>query len=147
MLGIVINALFSNSQFGGGGEWFPGTWIANKAWMGAAGDLEAYALTTAKAIGGGPDVNLYVQAAVCFWSYTVGSQADDAVAQVDGLTGWLYDAQTGEEVGVLQAGANIEISCDGTDDFHVVIEYRAGVDQYISTRLQFTVVFCSHMIS
>ena len=131
MLGIVIDGLFGDSQFGRGGEWFAGAWIANKARMGAAGDLEAYALASAEVVSGRPDVDLEMQGAVWLRSYAVWGEADDAVAQVDRLAGWLYDTETGEEVGVLQAGAHVEIGCDGADDFHIMIENGAGVDKDI----------------
>ncbi len=56
----MIYGLFSHLQFCGGGEWFAGAWVANEARMGATGDLEANALTTAEAVGGRPDVDLDV---------------------------------------------------------------------------------------
>jgi hypothetical protein len=71
----MIRTLFSNSQFRGGGEWFPGTWIASKAGMGAAGNLEANALASTEVVGGGPDVDMDMQATICLRNHTVRSQA------------------------------------------------------------------------
>ena len=75
MLRIVIYTLFSNSQFRRCGEWFPGTWIASKAGMGAAGNLEANALASTEVVGSWPDVDLDMQAAVCLRNYAVRGQA------------------------------------------------------------------------
>jgi len=58
MLGIVIYTLFNDLQFCCCGEWFPSAWIANKARMCAAGDLDANALATTEVVGSRPDVDL-----------------------------------------------------------------------------------------
>ena len=147
MLGIVIDGLFGDSQFCCCGEGFAGAWVAHKAGMGTAGDLQANVLARAEVVGSGPDVYLEMQATIGFGIDTIGSQAYDAIAQVDGFTGWLNDTETGEEVGVLQAGANVEIGRDGADDLHIMIEDGAGVDQDIGSSFQFAVVSCSHMLS
>ena len=105
----MIHTLFSNPQFCCGCEWFPGTWIAGKAGMGAAGNLEANALASTEVVGSRPDVDLDMQTTVCLWNHTIGGQVYDAIAQINQFTRWLYGAETGEEVGVLQAGANVKI--------------------------------------
>lgn len=112
----MVDSLVGDSQFGGGGEGFADARVANEGGMGAAGDLEAYALAWLEVVGSGPDVDLEMQAAVFLGSYAVGSEADDSIAQVNGFTGWFHDTEPSEEVGMLQAGANVEIGCDGTDD-------------------------------
>ena len=147
MFGIMIDGLVGDMQFGCGAEGFTGAWIAHKAWMGAAGNLEAYALALAEVVSGWPDVDLKMQAAVWLRSYAVWREAVDTVAQVDRLAGWLYDTETGEEVGVLQAGAHVEISCDGADDVHIMIEYGTGIDKDIWTSFQFAIVLCSHTLA
>ena len=144
MLGIVIDYLISNSQLRCGGEGFAGAGIANKARMGAAGDLQANTLTWAEVVGSGPDVDLDVQAAVFLRGYAVWGEAYYAVAEVDRFARWLYDAETGEEVGVLQAGAHVEIGRDGADDFLILFEYGTGVDKDIRASFQFAVVFGTH---
>src|SRR5690349_8208590 len=110
--------------------------------MGAAGDLKTKALSRAKVVRGGPDVDLEVQGAIFLGSYAIGCEADDAVAQVDRLAGGLYGTEASEEVGVLQVGADVEIGGDRADDNFVLIEFGTGIDQDVGASFQFAIIFC-----
>ncbi len=143
----MIDGLFGDSQFGGSAQRFACARVTNEAGMSAAGDLEANALARAEVVGSGPDVDLEVQAAIFPGGYAVGCEANDAVTQVDGFSGRVYGTETGEEVGVLQTGAYVEIGFDGADDYFVVIEDGTCINKDIGASLQFAIVFCSHAFS
>ena len=79
----MIHTLLSDPQFRSGGEWFACSWIANKAGMGAAGNLEANALASTEVVGSRPDVDLDMQAAVCLRNGPVRGQGEYSITQVD----------------------------------------------------------------
>ncbi len=64
MFSVVIDDLLGNTQLRPGRQWFAAAGIADKARVRAAGDLKANALPLAEVIGGWPDLDRDMQAAI-----------------------------------------------------------------------------------
>ena len=103
MFWIVIHSLVGNAELRPGGQWLATACIARETRVCAAGDLDAKTLTLAEMISGCPEVDRDAQAAISFWGDTARRQAQDAIAEIDGFTRYLYDTQPGEEIRVFQA--------------------------------------------
>src|SRR5260221_14361752 len=103
VFGVVIDDLVGNAQFRPSSQWFAAAGIADKAWVSAARDLDANALSLSEVVGGWPDLDGDMQAAIGFRGNAPRGQTQNAITQVDGLARCFHDAEPGEEVGMFQA--------------------------------------------
>lgn len=61
---VVIDDLVGNAELRSGRQWLAAAAVAHKMGVRAAGDLQANALPLAEVVGGGPDLDRNVQAAI-----------------------------------------------------------------------------------
>ena len=121
MFGVVIDDLVGNDQLRPSRQRFAAAGIAYKAWVGTARDLEANALPLPEVVGGWPDVDRDMQAAIGFRGNAPRSQTQNAIIQVDGLARCFHNTEPDEEVGMLQAGTHIQLGSDRTDHLYIKI--------------------------
>src|SRR6266699_6360375 len=84
VFGVVIDDLVGNAQLRPSSQWFAAAGIAHKARVSAARDLDANALSLAEVVGGWPDLDRDMQAAIGFLGNVPRGQTQHAIAQVDG---------------------------------------------------------------
>src|ERR1700693_4652429 len=109
MFRVVIDDLVGNAQLRPSSQWFAAAGIAHEARVSAARDLDANALSLAEVVGGWPDLDRDMQAAIGFRGDAPRGQTQNAVTQVDGPARCFHDAEPGEEVAMLQAGTHIQL--------------------------------------
>ncbi len=114
---VVVDGLPGDGRGGAGGQIVAGAQIAAPAGMGAAGELQAQAMTSLEAVGGGPEVDSKAQRAVLLGLAKARAEAEETVADVGGAAVGGDIAETAEEVGVSQGGAHVKNQARGADDF------------------------------
>ena len=78
----MIDDLVGNAQFRPSSQWFAAAGIADKAWVSAARDLDANALSLSEVVGGWPDLDGDMQAAIGFRGNAPRGQTQNAITQV-----------------------------------------------------------------
>src|SRR5260221_3664887 len=144
---VMIHRLIGNVQRAAAREGLTASQITGKPRVGAAGDLQAEALSLAEVIGGRPQLDLNLARAVTFAGWLARAETQYAVAEIGGSARSLYHAEPGKEIGVLQARRDIQLSGHRSDDFHIVGQDWAGVDENVTAGLKAAVILCPHALT
>lgn len=140
MIGIVVDRLVSDKQFGCRGQWLAAARISGIARMSPTRNLQSDPVAAAEAMRGRPEVDSDTQAAIVSDRLRAGFYPYQRIADVERCTFRIDIAETGEEVRVLEAGPREQLDLYRPDDLQVVLKRDGRIGQNVRSRLQLAVV-------
>src|SRR5260221_8458226 len=132
MIWVMIHRLVGNVQRAAARERLTAPQIAGKPRVGAAGNLQPEALSLAEVIGSRPQLNPNLARAVTFAGWLAGAETQYAVAEIGGSARSRHHAEPGKEIGILEARRDVQLGGHRADDFYIVGQDWAGVDEHIT---------------